>query len=26
MIASPEFIRDRATLLQALGLLGDSPP
>ena len=26
MIASPEFIRDRATLLQALGLLGDPPP
>jgi ABC-type nitrate/sulfonate/bicarbonate transport system ATPase subunit len=26
MIASSEFIRDRATLLQALGLLGDPPP
>jgi ABC-type nitrate/sulfonate/bicarbonate transport system ATPase subunit len=26
MIASTAFIRDRATLLQALGLLGDSPP
>jgi ABC-type nitrate/sulfonate/bicarbonate transport system ATPase subunit len=25
MIASPEFIRDRATLLQALGFLGDPP-
>jgi ABC-type nitrate/sulfonate/bicarbonate transport system ATPase subunit len=26
MIASPEFIRDRATLLQALGFLGDQSP
>jgi ABC-type nitrate/sulfonate/bicarbonate transport system ATPase subunit len=26
MIASPDFIRDRATLLQALGLLGAPPP
>jgi putative hydroxymethylpyrimidine transport system ATP-binding protein len=26
MIASPEFIRDRATLLHALGFLGDPPP
>jgi ABC-type nitrate/sulfonate/bicarbonate transport system ATPase subunit len=26
MIASAEFIRDRATLLQALGFLGDPPP
>jgi ABC-type nitrate/sulfonate/bicarbonate transport system ATPase subunit len=26
MIASSAFIRDRATLLQALGLLGDPPP
>jgi ABC-type nitrate/sulfonate/bicarbonate transport system ATPase subunit len=26
MIASPEFIRDRATLLQALGLLGAPLP
>jgi NitT/TauT family transport system ATP-binding protein len=26
MIASPAFIRDRATLLHALGFLGDPPP
>jgi ABC-type nitrate/sulfonate/bicarbonate transport system ATPase subunit len=26
MIASPEFIRDRATLLQALGFLGEPSP